>query len=295
MQGGKLVMIDSIDLVKALINHPKMRALRAEAGTAYVQRETGAVEGIARAVQAATAPTEGQRVLQSGYHGAIAGGESRERVSTTVGADGRIATERLVERSAVLPDGGGVNVQQAQHAVAVQSDPALVQAMMFMTTEFGRGIIGTNQNIDKLTNFVELKTSALEAKDAELEAVVKANAAALETRNAELEERLSALENKRRRVAKSTVGSKSKNWRRADHPELPRCIEGRDGKFGWKRTVRGTRNSKQGFQTIELAHRNMCAFYEEEYPSDTANSSPGTGAAVRPPSAIEQWAALSST
>ena len=88
-----------------------MQALRTEAGSAYIQREVGAVEGITRAMQAAMAPTDTQRVMQNGYQGIIVGGENREQISTTIGADGMPAYERLVERSVVFPD-GNVNVQQ---------------------------------------------------------------------------------------------------------------------------------------------------------------------------------------
>ena len=256
-QGGKLAVVSPGDLVKLLMNHPKMHALRTEAGNALVLIETGAVEGMTRLVQAATAPTEGQRVLQNGYRGAIANGESREQVSATISADGLLTHQRLVERSVVLPDGEGLRVQQVQQAVVVQGDPAI--------GDLARHMITMSTGIGKLAALVQFKTSELEAKDAELEA------------------RISFLEGKRRRVDTPSVRSKNAHWIRADHPELPKNIQGRNGMFGWKRSVNGKSDSKQGFSSIALAQASMCDFY-----SDTG----AVDGAVCSQSTIDQWCAL---
>jgi len=253
VQGGLLAVVNSSDLIKLLMRHPKMQSLRDEAGNAFVQRETGSTEGIIRAVAAATAATEGQRMLQAGFGGAIANGGSRERQTMTVSADGHITHERLAERSLVLPDGPGLHVQQVQRAV-VQRDPdvgLLTNHMITMAT----GVAGVCASmtvmkncVEKMASVFEIKTSELDAKDAELEA-----------KDAELEDKAKDLE---RRIELLESGPSVKKmprmcWNRIDHPELPKNILFKDNKWGWKKTSNKKQASKYGFKTMEEAQASL--------------------------------------
>jgi len=119
-----LAAVDSCDLIKLLVSHPKMKGLRCETVTAFVQRETGSINGIERAVQAATAPSLAQQMLQRGSRGAIANGISHEQSSVSVDAEGKQVAERLVERGVLLPNGQGVHIQQSAQQV-VLSDSEL--------------------------------------------------------------------------------------------------------------------------------------------------------------------------
>ena len=111
------------DLVKILASHPQMKELRCETATAFVERETGSISGIKRAVQAATAPSIGQQMLQRGSRGTVAHGISREESSVSVNAEGKQVAQRLVERAVLLPSGQGVQIQQAvQQVVSVDSE-----------------------------------------------------------------------------------------------------------------------------------------------------------------------------
>ena len=267
-----LAVVSPDDLVKLLKRHPKWA--KAEGEKAVLQREVGAVEIITRAVQAATAPTDAQRVLQNGYQGAIANGGSRERVSTTVGADGTATQERLAERSVELPEGAGIRIQsqQVQQTVAVPDE---------LTNKMMSSIITMSTGINTLTGVVRDKFSELdatnaeqdkknaeqdakaEANKAELNAETKANKAELDAKNIETNTRLKALEGKRRHVGAAPGHPKKPRVLRAGHIKMPKNIKIRDGEFGWTRMVYGKTTSRQGFSSIKLAQTNMREFYDD--------------------------------
>ena len=78
-----------------------MKGLQSETATAFVQRE---IVVIARAVQAVTALTMLQQMLQRGSCSAVANGGSHVALSASVNAEGHAVAERLVERAVVLPE-----------------------------------------------------------------------------------------------------------------------------------------------------------------------------------------------
>jgi len=100
-----------------------MKRLLCETANALVQRETGSIAGIERAVQAATAPSVGQQMLQRGSRYTVANGISREESRVSINAEGSEVVERLVERGVILPGGQGVHIQQAvQQVISADSE-----------------------------------------------------------------------------------------------------------------------------------------------------------------------------
>jgi len=116
VQGAKIAVVDSQDFIKILMIHAKMTCLRDAAGDTHVEVNVGGAAVIARAVKAATNPTEGQRMLQSGFHGQILGGESREKTSISSDVGGILRVDRVAERSVVSENGLSVLVQSVEQS-----------------------------------------------------------------------------------------------------------------------------------------------------------------------------------
>ena len=116
MQGGKLPIANSADFVIIIMGHAKMSSLRHAAGNTHVEVNSGGSAVISRAVKAATNPTEGQRMLQAGFQGAILGGESREKTSISSDVEGVLRVDRVVERSVVSENGLSVLVQSVEQS-----------------------------------------------------------------------------------------------------------------------------------------------------------------------------------
>jgi hypothetical protein len=93
-----------------------MKSLVDAAGDTHVEVHSGGASVISRAIQAATNPTEGQRMLQLGFDGAILGGESREKITTSYDIDGMKRVDRLMEHSVVNENGQAVLVQSVQQS-----------------------------------------------------------------------------------------------------------------------------------------------------------------------------------
>jgi len=244
-----------------LVAHPKMKDLQRETTTAYVQRETGAAGGVARAMQAVTAPTAGQRMLQAGFDDAIVEGESREQTSTSTDAAGNVTTERLSERTSTLPDGQTVVVQQAQRVVQA---PAFDQQAMLdaMTATFANGNSNVMTHQTKVSGIVMLHVDTQVKKEGDARKkdvkILKAKLNVQSVRfnrlneesmakNAALEARLAALEagcvsDKKARTASNVVANHKKNT------------------FSWKKMRHGVTDSVVGFATVEEAQADMARF-----------------------------------
>ena len=247
-----------------------MNGLRTAAITTFHQAETGAPAGIARIVQAATAPNEGQRFLQGELRENTMQGESRERTSTTTDATGNVFTERLAERSVLMDDGRSVNVQQ-QQVVAPAFDQALFTAAM-------SGVVSASVK-EQMAASVKGELAVVMAKcthmnDATMlhvDTVVQKEGEAreqaflaLELKNSALEKRLADLEqggnskNKKPRKASKIVIKQQNN--------IVSWTSNGATLFGWNKTVRGETRYNKGFSSAEAAMLDMDRFYDAYRP-----------------------------
>jgi len=99
---------NSQDLIKILMIHAKMPSLRDAAGDTHVEVNSGGAAVIARAVQTATNPTEGRRLLQTGF----------EKISASSDVVGMVRVDRVAERSVVSDNEPAVLVQQSAQQVS---------------------------------------------------------------------------------------------------------------------------------------------------------------------------------
>jgi len=166
VQGGKHIMVNARDLVKLLMRHSKMSSLLDAAGDTHVEVNSGSAAVIARAVQAATNPTEGQRMLQASFDGTILGGESRDKTSTTINADGIKRVDRVVERSAISENGQEILVQQVQQ-MATNAEHAAQMSNIVTKAEL-------NDEIKRLENaLVSTTTMVIDGMDTRTTAMTK--------------------------------------------------------------------------------------------------------------------------
>ena len=254
-----------------------MQDLLSEVATAYVERETGAIAGVTRAMQAATNPNEGQRLLQKGFEGAIINGESREKTTTETDADGNVAVQRVVERGAVTPDGQQVLVQQVQQTAA----PEIVTVGVLHTCLTGiasafdkvKLIINSHDTIITSQDAMIVKHAALvdlvatsittlhvqvDKKMEVLGAKMEANdnkASQLQTQSEEFEKRLASLETSKKRLRKSE---------QKDSRKISRNISFANGVFAWRKTIDKQQRSKSGYKTIAAAQQGLAKFCNEE-------------------------------
>ena len=287
VQGGKLAVVNCTDLIKLLMTHSSMKALLAEAATAYVERETGAASGIARAVQAATAPTEGQRVLQEGFQGAILGGESREQTSTSTDAAGNVYTERLAERTATLDDGRKLHVQQSQQVVeAVPFDQSVLldaisksgdDVMAHSTQLNGKTMLHVDTVVWKesderkkaIKGEGDERKKAIEGEGKERKKDIKGMKEEIKLNDKAKDEEINNLQKQIDLIKAQTGAASNKRPQQEaqDAPEHTRNIIW--NKFNtlcmWKRTLKGvTKYTKYKFSSAEDALLAMERFYAAE-------------------------------
>jgi len=313
VQGHLVAVVSSLDLLAILSGHPKMNGLRTAAITTFHQAETGAPAGIARIVQAATAPNEGQRFLQGEFHVGAMQGESREQTSTGTDAAGNVFTARLAERSVVLDDGRSVHVQQSQQVVAPMCDNNMLLAAIkegqtdvqemkksFMN-KLEKGLAkeseAREQAFSKLKEASELDLAKWreereldlakwsEARELDLAKASEAREEGLTKEREAREQAILVLEAKNSAMEKRMSDmeqDKATSNKRPRHaaqkaPSKTKNITSNKSKtsFAWMKMVKGVPNGCRGFATAEEATLDMLRFYAAALGSSAEGGSSG--------------------
>jgi len=286
MQGGKLAVVDTKNLITIVLMHSRAEDLLAEAANAYVQRECGSASGIVRAVQAATSPTEGQRMLQEGYSGAIVGGGSREKTSESTDGSGNVSVQRLAERSVCMDNGTEIHVQQVQQFATVQ--PEMVTMTNFhhvvtglagvfhqvadivkkqdntidiITTSIKTHHLYVDKRLEELEEMMQAKDDVLQqkidAKDKDLQQKTGAKDKLLEVKARQFEERLAFLEgaNSNQRLRRLAHSGKSKT--------VQKNISFANGTFSWRKCLKKKRHYKGNYKSIAEAKEGLEQFCDK--------------------------------
>ena len=278
MQGLNVAVVSSLDLLAILTGHAKMNGLRTAAITTFHQAETGAPAGIARIVQAATAPNEGQRFLQGDLHEHTMEGESRERTSTGTDAAGNVFTEREAERSVLLEDGRSVYSQQSQQvATAVPFDQSVLLDAIGKCCSNGMEHTTVVNNktmlhVDKVVmnerqerkKAIKNETIARKKDVEDMKDALLAQNELLETFRLQLLEQ-GAENNKRPRETSNECYRPPKNILSNKNKDS----------FGWTKMVKGVCNGCKGFASAEEAKLDMARFYAAAVLGASAGGSEG--------------------
>ena len=275
--------MDSYDLIGLLMRQPKAKYLQAEAATAYVQRETGSAVGIARAIEAATNPTEGQRMLQHGFRqGAIMGGESSENTSAIVDANGIAGIQRVVERAAISEDGKQVLVQQVQQTVkpsiggkmATRKELSrvakdLTSALVTVSTTSASSLVTVSKQVH------DSAMSVIVHKMDEMKEYVDRNVMAVSDKQKQLENRHNKLEAKglllEKRIASMQSDSSNKRKCKKNGKKtkiVSKNISFANGSFSWRKTINSKNAYKGSYRTFEEAKQGLAQFCQKERPDD---------------------------
>jgi len=290
IQGAKLAVVDSTDLIKILVLHAKMKYLRTEAATAYVERETGAIAGVTRAVQAATNPTEGQCMLQDGFEGAIMDGESRENTSMMTDGNGNVSVERLAERSVELDEGRQIYVQQVQQSV--QPAMATKDELKVVVADVSNALVTVSKTVHdsalnvivhkvlEMKQYVDDKVTDIDSKMGDIDSKIDDKVTDIDTKMTDMDDKMGDIDDKMVDMDNQVANLKSQLEKRLKSQEKPkkhlkkpetktrstvsRNIAVANGTYSWRKTIRKNVGYKGCYKTMDAAQQGLANFCHEQ-------------------------------